>query len=75
MSTEASSGPIPTSTNPPETSNDVNGTTENEEDKWRLAKVVCDYDATNMEEMCLMMDEVCTLITFLVIFVKFIQIN
>ena len=30
----------------------------NENSGWRTAKVVCDYDATNMEEMSLMMGEV-----------------
>ncbi|XP_071546020.1 endophilin-B1 isoform X2 [Panulirus ornatus] len=36
-----------------------NGPKETEEDKsWRQAKVVCDYDATNREEMSLMMNEV-----------------
>ncbi|CAL4122295.1 unnamed protein product, partial [Meganyctiphanes norvegica] len=34
----------------------ING--ELEDGPWRKGKVVCDYDATSMHELCLMMNEV-----------------
>ncbi|XP_045623103.1 endophilin-B1 isoform X3 [Procambarus clarkii] len=68
LSTEDAAGPLPTAkvaarASPPETNvsptakeNGPKGTVE--EGTWRRAKVVCDYDATNRDELSLMMNEV-----------------
>ncbi|XP_042228185.1 endophilin-B1-like isoform X2 [Homarus americanus] len=66
LNTEDTTGPATTSTTEakaaaPEVSSTAkeNGSKDaDEEGSWRRAKVVCDYDATNRDEMSLMMNEV-----------------
>lgn len=56
-------GAAPPATSTPPTTQEKGPTAPDDDDddddgSWRRAKVVCDYDATNRDEMSLMMNEV-----------------